>query len=160
MKLMKKTYGVYDMVEWRAELKGRGGARVRIEFTGGSTTTQGVIPATYTTENPLVQLVIESSQPWNDGKIKLVRQTPVKNAVAAAVPAEPQIAPVPEMPQADKDAEAVAEEAAVTVVTVGCFEDAVEYARAEWGVASSKVRSRAAVQAEAALHGVRFEYKS
>ena len=58
MKKRKVTYGVYHLVEWIAVLS-LGKAKVKVQFTGGATTTQGVTPATYTTADPEVQFAIE-----------------------------------------------------------------------------------------------------
>lgn len=72
MKKTRKTYGVYNLVEWHALLK-VGKATVKVAFIGGSITTQGVTPATFTTDNPIVQIAIEHSAEFAKGKIKLIR---------------------------------------------------------------------------------------
>lgn len=72
MKRRKVTYGVYNIVEWHASLK-MGKATVKVAFTGGAITTNGVTPATYTTNDPVVQLAIERSNEFRNGKIKVVR---------------------------------------------------------------------------------------
>lgn len=71
MKRRKVTYGVYNIVEWHASLK-MGKATVKVAFTGGAITTNGVTPATYTTSDPVVQLAIERSNEFRNGKIKVV----------------------------------------------------------------------------------------
>ncbi len=70
----RTTYGVYNLIEWHATLQA-GKATVRVPFTGGSITTQGVTPATYTTDNAVIQLAIERSREFRSGKIKTVRRT-------------------------------------------------------------------------------------
>lgn len=72
MKKTRKTYGVYNLVEWHALLKA-GKATVKVAFIGGGITTQGVTPATFTTDNPIVQIAIEHSTEFAKGKIKLIR---------------------------------------------------------------------------------------
>ncbi len=72
MKKRKVTYGVYHLVEWIAVLS-LGKAKVKVQFTGGATTTQGVTPATYTTADPVVQFAIERSPEFRRGKIKIIR---------------------------------------------------------------------------------------
>lgn len=68
----KNTYGVYNLIEWLARLR-MGKATVKVHFSGGSITPQGVTPATYTTEDPIIQFAIERSPDFLSGKIKLVR---------------------------------------------------------------------------------------
>ncbi len=69
----RTTYGVYNLIEWYALLR-MGKATVKVPFIGGSITTQGVTPATYTTEDPVIQLAIERSPEYRNGKIKVVRR--------------------------------------------------------------------------------------
>lgn len=71
-KKQRKTYGVYGMMEYQAlipTLKNR----IRVEFSGGSVSGYGVRPATYTTENPMIQYFIENSFQYKSGKIELLR---------------------------------------------------------------------------------------
>ena len=69
----KTTYGVYNIVEWHARLR-MGKATMKVSFTGGSMTTNGIIPATYTTSDPIIQFVIENSPEFKSGRIKVVRR--------------------------------------------------------------------------------------
>lgn len=91
----KTTYGVYNLIEWYARLR-MGKAIIKVAFTGGSITTQGVTPATFTTENPTVQFAIESSPEFTSGKIKVVRRVKLggeieyeRNPPKVEAPAEP-----------------------------------------------------------------------
>ncbi len=68
---MKKTYGVHGLMEWSA-IVGNGNVSVRVEFTGGSVTGYGVSPAEYTTDNPVVQTLIEESSYFKNGRISLL----------------------------------------------------------------------------------------
>lgn len=72
MKKQKITYGVIGINEWHTNIP-LGKASVRVSFTGGATTLNGVIPASYTTDNPIVQMAIERSQAFLSGKIKKIR---------------------------------------------------------------------------------------
>lgn len=72
MKKLKITYGVIGINEWHTNIP-LGKASVRVSFTGGATTLNGVIPASYTTDNPIVQMAIERSQAFLSGKIKKIR---------------------------------------------------------------------------------------
>lgn len=80
MKRKKIIYGVYNLVEWHAILR-MGKTVVKVPFTGGSITTQGVSPATFATSNPVVQMAIERSQEFASGKIKIVRSSPLGGEV-------------------------------------------------------------------------------
>lgn len=67
---VRKTYGVYGMMEWVALIPA--GRRVlRVHFTGGSMTGFGVAPATYTTDNAVVQRLIEQSGHYASGRIRI-----------------------------------------------------------------------------------------
>lgn len=70
----KKTYGVYGIMELNAAIP-CGKAKMNFQFTGGSETAYGVVPATFTTEDPLKQSIIERSDDFKRGKIKLVSET-------------------------------------------------------------------------------------
>ena len=76
----KTTYGVYNLIEWHALLH-LGKGRVKVTFTGGSITTQGVTPATFTTEDPVVQFAIERSPEFKSGKIKVVRRVKLEGLI-------------------------------------------------------------------------------
>ena len=80
MKKTKSTYGVYNLVEWQALLK-MGQATVKVPFTGGSITSHGVTPATFTTDDPIAQFAIEHSPEFSSGKIKLIRRTTLSGDV-------------------------------------------------------------------------------
>lgn len=50
------------------------GVHMKVSFTNGSVTAWGVAPATFTTEDPLTQHIIENSEQFADGKIRLLRK--------------------------------------------------------------------------------------
>lgn len=102
MKIFRKTYGVRNLVEWQAIIPaGRG--KLIVHFDGGSITAYGVTPATYKTDNPAHQAIIETSKHFRTGRIFLVKcelikevPDPVKPAAApAAKPAVPVASPAP-----------------------------------------------------------------
>ena len=68
---MKKriTYEIHGQIERNSYFR-IGKALVRIEFTGGAINSTGVYPAQYTTDNPLFQRAIESSEAFRCGEIK------------------------------------------------------------------------------------------
>lgn len=68
---MKKTYGVYGMMEYTALIPTK--AKVmRIHFSGGALTGCGIRPALYSTDNPVIQYFIERSPQFRSRKIQQV----------------------------------------------------------------------------------------
>lgn len=63
---MKKRYAVYGLVEWYANIDG-----CECNFKNGTINAIAVVPATYTTSNKKEQEIIENSQYFKNGKIKL-----------------------------------------------------------------------------------------
>lgn len=63
------TYEIHGQVERNSYFR-VGKALIRIEFTGGMVNSTGVYPAQYTTDNPLYQQAIESSDAFRRGEIK------------------------------------------------------------------------------------------
>ena len=174
-KKTKTTYGVYNLIEWHARLR-MGKATVKVAFTGGSITTQGVTPATFTTENPVIQFAIENSPEFHNGKIKVVRCVKLNGVVeiecnvpkvALPIPAPAPIstesvdAPVKEdenatEAQADNEAEAEDNETAPanTQVEFSCNDDAKDYLEQTFGFVRSKLRNREDIVAAGKARGV------
>lgn len=170
MKKTKTTYGVYNLIEWHALLR-LGKATVKVHFSGGSITTQGVTPATFTTEDPVIQFAIERSPEFRNGKIKVVRRATLNEVVEiecnvpkainsvpspnpapnpAPIPTEATTAPVVESEtahdtQADNETEAEdkGEDApATTQIEFSCNDDAKDYLEQIFGFVRSKLRNR------------------
>lgn len=72
-----KTYGVDRLAEYRCQIP-VGPATVSILFSGGSFSGYGQTPATYSTDNPALQLIIENSPQYRSGKIRLVRSEAIR----------------------------------------------------------------------------------
>lgn len=66
--MKSKTYAVRGLLEWKMALN-VGGAIIRICFSGGSMGPNGVIPAKYTTDNPVLQHMIEKSPHFENKRI-------------------------------------------------------------------------------------------
>jgi hypothetical protein len=68
---MKKriTYEIYGQIERNCFFR-IGSAMVRVEFSGGAVNSAGVVPAQYSTDNPLYQSAIENSADFRNGVIK------------------------------------------------------------------------------------------
>ena len=65
------VYGVYGVMEWVA-LVPVGRSTLKIHFEGGSMSGYGIRPATYETDHPGVRRIIERSEWYRRGRIKLI----------------------------------------------------------------------------------------
>lgn len=74
MKEKYVIYGVPGMLEYQALIK-VGAAKMKINFTNGSTNEAGRTPATYATSNYAVQHAIENSVEFKNGKIVRVHES-------------------------------------------------------------------------------------
>ena len=72
MKKKKVTYGVSGMMEYQAVVK-VGKKNVSINFSDGSISAMGINPASYTTDNIIMQNAIEASSDFKRGRITIVR---------------------------------------------------------------------------------------
>lgn len=72
MKKQRITYGVPNMMEFHMQAP-LGNGKVNVAFTEGSVSSRGVNPATYTTDNFLVQKAIENSNEFKRGLIKEIK---------------------------------------------------------------------------------------
>lgn len=126
-----------------------GKAIVRVPFTGGSITAQGVIPASYTTEDPIVQFAIERSPEFKGGKIKVIRRVKLKEVIEIErnapkpeeVSEEVEDDEATERNESDERNEGVSEEAVTIHKEFGCNDDAKDYLE-ELGLVRSKLRTR------------------
>lgn len=71
-----KTYGIYGLLEWHGYVTS-GTTRMKVSFTNGSTSAWGVAPATFTTKDALTQHIIENSDQFKGGRIRLVRSVEI-----------------------------------------------------------------------------------
>lgn len=78
MKIYKKRYAIYGMIE-QSSVFPMGNGHIRVDFKHGSLTTAGIVPATYTTSNPVVQQAIENSSKFKSGIIKLDEKVFIKD---------------------------------------------------------------------------------
>ena len=77
-----KTYGIYGLLEWHGYVTS-GTTRMKVSFTNGSTSAWGVAPATFTTKDALTQHIIENSDQFKGGRIKLVRSVAIAESKKA-----------------------------------------------------------------------------
>lgn len=80
MKRYKKTYAIFHLTEKHTVFY-LGKTKVHVSFTGGIVTKKGVTPATFTTDDPIVQLAIENSEDFKKGAIKLRSKYPVQGEI-------------------------------------------------------------------------------
>lgn len=141
---MKKTYGVDGLMEWQARIP-CGKATVLISFTGGTLTTYGTTPAEYTTSDLLKQTIIERSDYYKQGRIKLLRQTPDER--------DGTTVPTGKGTDALETVGAMDERERVKVASL---EDARDYLSEKHGVKKSGLTSRRAIYEAARRNGVEF----
>ncbi len=79
--MIRKTYGVSGLTDWTTQLK-VGKAMLNVHFSGGALTAYGVTPAKYSTANPFFQTVIENSDFFKSGRIKLLDTMEVEDDAA------------------------------------------------------------------------------
>lgn len=181
MKVIRKTYAVRGLVEWKASIPvGRG--KLIIHFTGGAFTAYGVTPAEYKTDNPAIQAIIENSAYFRNGRITLEGGIPVGDvpdtartagavpspdgtAHAAAVNTDNAPAVEDEVKSGQAEDATPAQEAGESAaddgpslenMEVSCFEDARQHLMENYGYTSSAVRTKASVRKLAAANGIRF----
>lgn len=103
-------------MEWQANIPvGKG--RLTVHFAGGTRTAYGLTPATYKSEDPILQTIIEKSDYFRSGRIFLVKSEFIKD-VPDPVPAAPaqkpakveEPAPKSEPTVTDSDEQAKADE--------------------------------------------------
>lgn len=84
-----KTYGINGLLEWHGIINSNG-IKMRADFTNGSVTAYGVAPATFTTKHELTQHIIENSDEFKSGRIRLVSKTLILGSENEAPAIEPE----------------------------------------------------------------------
>ena len=159
-----KTYGIHGLSEWYGKVKA-GSIEVSVAFKGGTASPSGAQPAYFMTKDPITQFVIENSKEFKNKFITLERSVDLPGThPREAYPKRP----TPEKPVQGTDTEGRPEEderavdgaegVAVkkTQVKVSSVEDAKDYLVDKFGIASSKLRTRAACIAVGEEHGIEF----
>ena len=160
-----KTYGIIGLLEWHGFINNNG-VSMQLHFTNGSMTAHGVAPATFTSKNEVTQHFIENSDQFKNGRIRLVRSVPIPGTEYDDKPVEQPAKP--ENPVHSTDTEGRPEEGENAVdgsegvavkkvqVKVSSVEDAKDYLVDKFGIASSKLRTRAACIAAGEENGIEF----
>ncbi len=136
----RKVCGINGLLEWHGIVNSHG-VNMKVDFTNGSVTAYGVSPATYVTCDELTQHIIENSDQFKKGRIRLLNIYPLEEPKAKEVKAEPK---------------PVVEEKPLEEVKVSSLEEAKDYLIDKFGMASSKLRSRVQIENGAKIHGVKF----
>lgn len=186
---MKKkliTYGVSGMMEFQAIIK-IGRSVMKILFTDGSMNAMGTNPATYTTDNLMIQQAIERSEHFKRGRIHIVRSVALEDEVQiernpkgkkvatplptpdAAGTGEANSAEVNsgESGSAESGAEGTSEEGEATAAEC-CKEiiemefdnndDAKDFLESKFGYVRSKLRNRADIVAAGKAHDISISF--
>lgn len=156
-----KTYGVRGLMEWVCNIP-VGKAKMRIEFTGGVLTKYGVSPAKYVTNDLFRQTLIEGSQLFKAGRIKLLSAVETDEDEDRLVERPAEAGPVADggecpAPAADDGGEGERDEEGRLVVEVGSLEEAKAYLNEKFGIPVRDIRSGARIVAAAGENGVYFK---
>lgn len=160
--MVVKTYAIHGLSEWHGDVKA-GSISVRVSFTGGTASPSGALPAYFVTKDPVTQFIIENSNEYKKGFIRLDMQQLIagehprmgvhkKSAEIPATAVEPESVPV-EDPAADNDG--------VQKVSVADKNDAIEWLKEhnpEAGYTASKLRSKEVFEAACKECNVEFIY--
>lgn len=174
--MIRKTYGVSGLMDWTTQIKA-GKAAVNVRFSGGALTAYGVTPAKYSTSNPIFQSVIENSDYFKSGRIKLLDTMEVPDDAAAKArkkrmsvaksekPAtkEATVAPAEAVPADAENDNGIEDGCGLKVVEVADKSDAIEYLKENYpdkGYGAMKLRTKAAFDAACTEHGIKFVFTS
>lgn len=132
----KKIYGVSGLMEWQCLIVA-GGVKYHFPFTEGAMTAFGVTAARYATDNPIFQNVIENSELFKKGRIKLLKTIPLEVEVVE-----------------DKEVSAPKQ---MLVVNVPSLEDAKQYLVDNFGIDPTTLTGKRSINRTAVEHNVTFE---
>jgi hypothetical protein len=135
-----KTYGIFGLLEWHGYVTS-GTTRMKVSFTNGSTSAWGVAPATFTTKDALTQHIIENSDQFKGGRIRLVR------SVAIAEPTKPQSAK-PQAPNGE-----------TKQLSFSYNDEAKDYLVENFGAERAKIMTRRQIEDFAKSKGIEITWK-
>ena len=133
-----KKYGVKGLMEWKITIPA-GKAKFDFHFSGGMNTAFGEVPATYETKDRLYQLVIENSDYYKSGKIKLL-----KDGYEG---------------ESDDDEAMLPDGGAATeVVSMPTVQDARQFLIDGYNAEASQLMNKAAIVSYAKSKGIEFDF--
>ena len=154
-----KTYGINGLLEWHG-IVSAGNVKMKVDFTNGSVTAYGVAPASFTTKDALTQHIIENSDMFKGGRIKLVRRVELPLSVAEANEAG-QVGKDDTSNEPINAANVSDETAGVQTIKVADKAEAVEWLKSQYpdkGYTSVKLRSKEAFENAQKECNVKFEF--
>lgn len=178
---MIKTYGVNGKREYIVNVT-LGKLTFEIHFTNGRANNYGLVPASYITNNPVIQLAIEQSVYYTRGIVKLIEEVrePIDDEIdrerAAKAKAKAKATATPDADAAgtqpgeeaedhgegleveeDGEGETATEEAKeMKEVEVTCVADARQYLVDKFNVAAWRAKSREKATILGEAYGVKF----
>lgn len=142
--MKQKVYGAYNMTEWEMLLP-VAGRILKIPFSGGTISGTGIRPATFTTQNEIIQFALENSLRFKNGKVQLIDESEIEEPKAESE----------ETQETSTGNEDVADN--FTEVEVGSLEEAVDYLVSNFDDANKQqLRSKKAANAFAETKNIRF----
>lgn len=161
MKKRRITYGVKNKVAYQTIIK-VGKCSMMIEFKDGSVTAIGSEPATYTTDNLMIQDSIERSELYKKGGIKRYRVIELDEEV----PVEKGSSGILAENRGEDSGHGLEvserknlKDNVMVEVKVTCNDDAKDYLESNYKIARSRMRSRADIIAIGEGVGVRFVWE-
>lgn len=139
--MVKKTYGINGLIEYLATFYADL-AKMTVTFSGGTFTGIGMKPATYTTENPVKQAIIENSPEFKKGRIFLYSQEGESEQEEA---------------EATVEESSVAEEAKTMRVEVSDLQAAKDYLVEKCGANRASLKTKQSIIDTAKVNGIEFE---
>ena len=142
----KKVYGIHGLLEWHGTVDCNG-VRMKVDFTNGSVTSYGVAPATFTTSDALTQHILEHSDQFKGGRIKVIQVIPLPDDEKESEPSDE-----------DSQPEATAD---VQSVQVANKMEAVEYLKEHFpgkNYTAFTLRGKAAFESACKECGVEFVF--
>lgn len=138
------------MMEYQAVLKiGKG--KMKVPFSDGSVSAVGMKPATFTTDNLMIQHAIENSSDYERGLIFKVGSITLSEDVEICRNGKPG-------PIEEKQEKEEVKDRGLKRVEVSCNDDAKDYLEKEFGVLRSKMKVRADILSFAELYGIEFVF--
>lgn len=151
-----KTYGMMGLIEWHGSLR-YGSVSMKVDFTGGGASAFGVAPAMFTTSDEVTQFVIEHSDKFKEGSIKLIRKAEIERRErTGAIEGIERIERI-------EDENHHAQKGGVQKVEVVDRNDAVEWLKEHYpykGYSQTSLRTKTAFDAACEECGVEFEFKA
>ena len=148
-----KTYGVYGLMDWQPIIR-VGRAKFCPLFTGGGATAYGQTPAKYATSNEVCQRIIENSDYFKSGHIKLLYSNEIEEAKDFKLLYSNEIEEAKDLEVCAESHDDGAEYVEKVFPSMG---DAASYVADSFGTPKSKLRTRDAIVSAGKAHNVNIK---